>query len=179
MSLITRSFIYTVLKKHQTNVLGLSKRQRLGNTQCMPWSMMLSSRLFLEDITCLHWVPTFLHSFEHRFWQDPENWDNKGTQRACPPTNINQPLHPGICVQHDHHPCRHPAFRSSLPRHHLSAAGSQTRTDCSPVFIPGGLASDVLPYKHACYIFRWAVWRHLQYVSITRLPTELLFSSLF
>lgn len=30
---------------------------------------------------------TFLHSFEHQFWQDPENWDNKGTQRACPPTN--------------------------------------------------------------------------------------------
>lgn len=86
MSLITRSFIYTVLKKHQTNVLGLSKGQRLGNTQCMPSAMMLSSRLFLEDITCLHWVP-LSYSFEHRFWQDTENWDNKGTQRACPPTN--------------------------------------------------------------------------------------------
>lgn len=43
--------MYTVLKKHRTSTLGLSKGDGLVSMQCMPCAMMLSSELFLGDIT--------------------------------------------------------------------------------------------------------------------------------
>lgn len=43
--------MYTVMKKHRTSALGLSKGEGLGSMQCMPCAMMPSSGLFLRDIT--------------------------------------------------------------------------------------------------------------------------------
>lgn len=107
---------------------------------------------------------TFLHGFRHRFRQDPEEWGTLGTftirllgvllstSKLSSSHSIQVPACNVTTVLADIQPSG-PAFLSTT----FSAAGSQMRTERSPIFIPGSLASDVFPNKHAHCIFGLAV----------------------
>lgn len=133
-----KPYVQHVLKKHRLRALGLSKGEGLGSMQCMPCAMMLSSGLFLRDITGYHFP----------IWCWTQILAGSWLLGSChPPTNSHSanPSH----MQHDHHPSRQQlSGRHFTPQHHLSAVGSQMRTDFCPIFNPWRLSLWCL-YKHA------------------------------
>lgn len=135
-SLVTRSFMYTVLKKHWTRGLGLSEGERLGSMQCMPCARMLSSGFFLGDITCSHWVPLSYLVLNTGFGRIT-------VLRVLPPTNklsFSQSTQVPACNMTTILLGNQLSGWHFTPWHHLSAGGSQMRTDFCPIFNPWRLS---------------------------------------